>query len=179
MASIAGASQCSPTSSDVEGPFYLPDTPYREEIAPPGVAGERLNVSGYVLAQDCKTPVQGVLIEVWHTDARGNYKGKNEGERFRGRMRSKKGGSYSFSTIMPGRYLLGKSYRPAHIHFRISHPGYETLITQLYFKDDPYLSPKDPCGAGCRSGDPARIMALERGKAGSKGSFNIILKKLR
>jgi catechol 1,2-dioxygenase len=29
--------------------------------------------------------------------------------------------------------------RPAHIHFRIDAPGYESLTTALYSSDDPYV----------------------------------------
>ena len=30
-------------------------------------------------------------------------------------------------------------YRPAHIHFMIAQPGYETLVTHLFIDGDPYL----------------------------------------
>ncbi|MEX0859938.1 MAG: hydroxyquinol 1,2-dioxygenase, partial [Cucumibacter sp.] len=30
-------------------------------------------------------------------------------------------------------------YRPAHLHFMIAHPGYETLVTHLFIAGDPYL----------------------------------------
>ena len=169
------ANECLPTEADIEGPFYLPETPFREEIAPPAVKGERLVVTGRILSNDCITPLEGVIIELWHTDTEGSYKGKAEADRFRGRIRSDRDGSYRFSTIVPGRYRLGKNYRPAHIHFRISHPGYETLVTQLYFLGDPYLAPNDPCDRDCRSGDPKRIMALQNKEGRYKGLFMIIM----
>ena len=31
------------------------------------------------------------------------------------------------------------NWRPAHIHFMLSAAGYETLVTQLFTDDDPYL----------------------------------------
>ena len=31
-------------------------------------------------------------------------------------------------------------WRPAHLHFKIEAPGYETLITHVFRKDDPYLA---------------------------------------
>jgi hydroxyquinol 1,2-dioxygenase len=37
----------------------------------------------------------------------------------------------------------GHPWRPAHMHFRISAPGFETLVTQVYREDDPYLD-SDP-----------------------------------
>jgi hydroxyquinol 1,2-dioxygenase len=30
-------------------------------------------------------------------------------------------------------------WRPAHLHFMIQAPGYETLVTHVFRKDDPYL----------------------------------------
>jgi hypothetical protein len=42
-----------------------------------------------------------------------------------------------FETILPGKYLNGSQYRPSHIHFKITPPGFPTLITQLYFQGDP------------------------------------------
>ena len=36
--------------------------------------------------------------------------------------------------------MLGRhTWRPAHLHFTISAPGHEPLITQLYFADGPWL----------------------------------------
>jgi hydroxyquinol 1,2-dioxygenase len=33
----------------------------------------------------------------------------------------------------------GHPWRPAHMHFKISAPGYEPLTTHVYRQDDPYL----------------------------------------
>ena len=58
-----------------------------------------------------------------------------------------------FTTVQPASYpvptdgpvgellgVMGKHpYRPAHIHFQIEAPGYETLTTHLFVKGDPYL----------------------------------------
>jgi protocatechuate 3,4-dioxygenase beta subunit len=66
-------------------------------------------------------------------------------------------------------------YRPAHIHLKISHPDYKTVVTQLYFKDDPYLWPNDACGSGCRSNDLLRIIALVNDGGVLSGTFDIVL----
>jgi len=47
--------------------------------------------------------------------------------------------------------------RPAHIHFKISAPGYNGVTTQLYFEGDPNLS-SDPL----RAVRPALIRPLIR-----------------
>ena len=49
-------------------------------------------------------------------------------------------GSYSFKTIIPGHYLNGSQYRPAHIHVTVTAAGHKSLTTQLYFEGDPYNS---------------------------------------
>ncbi len=64
--------------------------------------------------------------------------------------------------------------RPAHIHFRVSAPGFRTLVTQLYFEGDPYLQPNDSCGS-CGSDDPARIMALDPVGERQAGTFDVTL----
>jgi catechol 1,2-dioxygenase len=30
-------------------------------------------------------------------------------------------------------------YRPAHVHFKVSAPGHQTLVTELFSAGDPYL----------------------------------------
>jgi catechol 1,2-dioxygenase len=172
----ASADICPPTQNDVEGPYYLPDAPFRTDIAAPDEPGEDLMIKGSVRDTDCKTPLKGALVEVWQTDAEGRYYYQDEGYRLRGQLRTDKDGSYTFSSIKPGRYRIGSGYRPAHIHIKVSHPGYRTLVTQLYFKDDPYLWPNDACGSGCRSNDPKRIIALQKEKNRDlEGTFIIIL----
>ncbi len=174
----ASANICPPTQNDVEGPYYLPDAPFRTEISTPDEPGEHVIIKGAVLDTDCKTPLKDALVEVWQTDAEGRYYYRDEGYRLRGQMKADKNGSYEFSSIKPGRYRIGGGYRPAHIHVKVSQPGYRTLVTQLYFKDDPYLWPNDACGSGCKSNDPKRIIELITKKNKPlEGTFIIYLDK--
>ena len=174
----ASGEECSPTQNDVEGPYYLPDAPFRTDISTPGEPGTHIIINGSVLETDCNTPIKDALVEVWQTDAEGKYYYREEGFRLRGQMKSDKNGSYAFTTIKPGRYRVGSGYRPAHIHIKVSHPGYSTLVTQLYFRNDPYLWPNDACGNGCKSNDYKRIMDLKPGENRSlEGTFIIIMEK--
>ncbi len=174
----ASAGFCPPTQNDVEGPYYLPDAPFRTEIAAPEEPGDRIIIKGGVLQINCKTALKEALIEVWQTDAGGKYYYKVEGYRLRGQLKTDKNGVYEFSTIKPGRYKIGGGYRPAHIHIKVSYPGYKTLVTQIYFRDDPYLWPNDACGGGCKSDDSKRIIFLETDKDGRlEGTFRIYLGK--
>jgi protocatechuate 3,4-dioxygenase beta subunit len=75
-------------------------------------------------------------------------------------MRVDGSGRYEFQTMVPkpytvptdgpvGRYLeaIGQHpWRPAHIHFKVTAPGHQTLVTQVFFPDDPYLD-NDTIGA--------------------------------
>src|SRR5829696_1313930 len=48
-------------------------------------------------------------------------------------------------------------WRPAHIHFKVTAPGHRTLVTQVFFPDDPYLE-NDTIGAV----KPALVRPVER-----------------
>jgi protocatechuate 3,4-dioxygenase beta subunit len=168
---------CEPTGSDVEGPFHVDGAPQRTVLAEADEPGDRLVVEGTVYGPDCTTPVAGAMLDVWHADAEGNYHEADQDYRLRGQMMTDADGRYRLETIRPGNYPLGNSMRPAHIHFTITKPGYAPLTTQLYFAGDPFLSPNDPCGGGCNSGDPTLIIDLDEpaGQVDWRGTFDIVL----
>jgi catechol 1,2-dioxygenase len=173
VACAEGRKVCAPTPENVEGPYYLPDAPFRERIATPETGGSKLTLAGTVFAQDCFTPLTGAVIDVWQTDASGEYDFSNK-FRLRGRARADSKGIYRVETIVPGRYRAGRTYRPAHIHLRVSHPEGRTLVTQVYFRGDPELG-RDPFVL------PALIIPLERDKdeegEAYLGVFDIVLRQ--
>ncbi|TXD36556.1 hypothetical protein FRC98_12005 [Lujinxingia vulgaris] len=171
------AGQCQPTGSDIEGPFYEPGAPQRIQLASAEEPGERILIEGTVFEPDCQTPIEGALIDVWQADAEGNYhSGANY--RLRAQIVTDASGNYRIETIRPGHYLNAGAFRPAHIHFTITRPGFIPLTTQLYFADDPYLAPNDSCGV-CASDDPTLIMDLSDGPEGfeKQGRFDIIMRR--
>jgi protocatechuate 3,4-dioxygenase beta subunit len=176
---VTEAGTCRPTMNDVEGPYYLTGSPFRDKIAGPDEQGERIIVSGTVRKSDCQTPVRNALIEVWQTDAKGKYYYSEDEYRLRGQLKADEKGRYQFSTIKPGRYRIMSGFRPAHIHLKISHPDFKTVTTQLYFKGDPYLWPNDACGPGCKSNDPLRIISLQDRQGMRSGNFDVILDPVR
>jgi len=179
-AAVSPGEGCEPTRSDNDGPFYLPGAPRRSKIAGPEEPGERLQIRGTVMAGDCRTPLAGALLDVWQADASGRYHGRGEDFRLRGQLMTNARGEYEFETIRPGQYDMGGGRRPAHIHFTVSSPEYQPLTTQLYFAGDPNLGKDDPCGRGCDSDDPRRIIRPEReGSGPGTGRFDIILRRSR
>jgi protocatechuate 3,4-dioxygenase beta subunit len=155
------------TASDVEGPMYRDDPPWREKPAKiyeryDGMAdGDVLFVRGTVTSTD-GTPLPEAVVDVWQTGPNGYdfWDPRQPENNFRGRMRVEESGAYEFETMVPtpytvptdgpvGRYLeaMGQHpWRPAHIHFKVSAPAHDTLVTQVFFPDDPYLE-NDTIGA--------------------------------
>lgn len=126
---------CRVTDDNILGPYYKDGAPFRNDIRD-GQSGELMIVSGTVLGLDGCTPLAGAVIDVWQANADGAY--DTAGYTLRGRMQADYAGRYSLTTIFPGRYLNGTTYRPAHVHYRVSHPNNVDLTTQLYFEGDPY-----------------------------------------
>jgi len=127
------------TTGDILGPFYRPNAPFRDDLTGDGVQGRKLVVKGRVIGRDCKTVVKDALVDVWQCDVNGEYDNRSNNFRLRGRQQVDDGGEYAFTTIMPGRYLNGRQFRPAHIHFRVTGAGHRELISQLYFAGDPHI----------------------------------------
>ncbi len=122
------AEPCLATPAEPEGANYLPDAPFKDVIYPPGTRGVRLVMSGTIFADDCRTPLDGTIMDVWQVDAQGHY---DFSDRFvlRGKVRTDERGRYQFETIVPAQY----GSRPPHMHLKISHPDAAILTTQLYF----------------------------------------------
>ncbi|MCS7219931.1 MAG: carboxypeptidase regulatory-like domain-containing protein [Anaerolineae bacterium] len=108
--------------------------------APPQVAqGELLLLYGQV-TDKAGTPIAGVTVVIWQTDANGIYdhprapftEQRDKAFQFFGTAITDEQGLYMFRTIVPGRY----SPRPRHIHVKVKREGQELLTTQFYFAMD-------------------------------------------
>lgn len=129
---------CDRTTLDYygQGPFYTANAPVivNNQLADANESGTRLIISGVVRTLDCSEIIPDTLIDIWHANDIGQY--DTSGFNLRGTIRSNSQGFYLFETILPGKYLNGAAYRPRHIHFKITPPGFSTLTTQLYFEGD-------------------------------------------
>lgn len=152
---------CTPTFKDGGGPYYEPNTPFRDDIAPSVNTGDRLIVSGRLYESDCLTPIAHGVIDIWQASEEGNY----EAEWYRGQITTDSQGYYSFSTVIPLGYGEGTAYRPPHIHFKVHINGIEQITSQMFF----------PIVRGTPGFDEAYIMHLEKEDDAYYGYHNIIL----
>ncbi|MEF0942981.1 intradiol ring-cleavage dioxygenase [Rhizobium sp. BR 362] len=146
------------SESTVLGPFHVADAP---EL-PMGAnicldqKGEDMVISGRILDTEGR-PIENAVLDVWQANDEGFYdvqqKGIQPDFNLRGIFRTGKDGHYWFRAVKPKYYpipdngpvgqLLGAlgrhPYRPAHLHYIIKAPGFETLTTHIFDPDDPYI----------------------------------------
>lgn len=135
-----------PTEDNILGPFYRQGAPYRAKITPPLEPGTVLLIRGRVWGFDSKRPLAGAVLDIWQANASGRYDNDDprnppaEGVfRNRARLITDENGFYEFETIHPAPYQIGANdWRPSHIHYLVRQPGYQALVTQLYFRGDPH-----------------------------------------
>lgn len=117
-----------------------------EDMAPPGVAGERVRIEGRVVDADGR-PVNDAAVEIWQANSHGKYASPEDTQQkpvepaFRGYGRSltDEAGAFRFRTIKPGRVpgLDGRLQAP-HLTVTIFMRGLlKQLQTRIYFPDDP------------------------------------------
>ena len=145
------------TEATVFGPFHVEGAPayaLGADLAN-GAPGEPCFVRGQVRGLGGEA-VSGAEIQVWQADAEGFYDVQHADlaeHRSRGVLRSAPDGGFHFKTIVAceypvptdgpaGRMLgaLGRhAWRPAHLHFMITAPGYRRLITHVFRRGGRYL----------------------------------------
>ena len=168
-----------PTTTDILGPFYRPDSPLRTNLRLPNSNGTQIVLKGYIFKENGETPINNALVEIWHCDENEVYDNTSDEYKYRGGQRTKADGKYEFKSILPVPYKADQkdesSWRPAHIHMRVSVPNQQDLITQIYFKDGKYVETDK------YSSDPKAInRILTISKNNSKESeiiFNVIMSK--
>jgi catechol 1,2-dioxygenase len=164
------------TTNDILGPFYRENAPVRNDLTIHNPVGNRIYLKGNVFENDCITPIKDASIEIWHCDVSGNY--DNDSAEFKNRAQwlSDSKGAYNFKTILPGKYLNGKLYRPSHIHFRITAKGYKEIISQLYFEGDPHIT-SDPWASDKKAEHRIIKIIPEDVQGGLTLVFNMYLSK--
>jgi hydroxyquinol 1,2-dioxygenase len=150
-------SRADATSSSVLGPFHVSGAP------PLAVGGDmKRNFGGPVLLaegviRDIEgTPIAGAQIDIWQTAPNGLYASQDDAQdtfSFHGLMTVGDDGRYAFTTVKPVEYTVPSDgpvgdilracgrhpWRPSHLHYIVTAPGYRTLVTEVFPDDDPYL----------------------------------------
>jgi protocatechuate 3,4-dioxygenase beta subunit len=171
--------ECNPTTLDYygEGPFYTENPPFVDDgqLAGPDEPGTRLIITGRVYNLDCTEFIPDTVIDIWHANDAGAY--DNTGFNLRGKVLSNSQGFFMFETVYPGNYPNGGSFRPSHIHIKVTAPDTETLTTQLYFAGDQYI--ESDAAASITEGEfdaSHRIITLEENGQGKlEGTWDIVV----
>ena len=123
-----------------QGPFYTANAPniQNNQLADINEVGTKIVISGRVFNLDCSEAIPNTIFDIWQANDAGSY--DNSGFNLRGKAVSNSQGFYIFESIKPGLYLNGSTYRPSHIHFKITTPFHSAFTTQLYFSGDPYIA---------------------------------------
>lgn len=149
-----------PTSNVILGPFWSPNAPFRSLgdsiIQDPNPNGQVTYMHGRLSDMETGKPVVGAVLDIWQASANGQYDFQDPNQsdnNLRGKFLSNENGEfwwycyhptpYSLPTDGPAGVLLNlmdrSPMRPAHIHLKITHPDYATVINQIYPNDDPHL----------------------------------------
>ena len=173
------------TTSQTVGPFFTIGltTLDRNNLAGPGVSGERLTISGRVLDGD-GVGVPDAMLEIWQANSHGKYAHPEDTQNkplesaFQGygRIPTDANGVFRFQTIKPG-CVAGLDDKPQAPHILVSvfmRGLLRRLVTRIYF-------PGESANAGdvaLNLVEPARRATLVARKlAGQEGNleWNVIL----
>ena len=119
-----------PTPETDPGPHDFSVAPAATSLWREGDDGEPLFLHARVL-DTCGKGVKGAHIRMLHA----NQDGEHDANRWRTHLTTGDAGEFKVVTVYPG-YA---GYLARHIHFIISHPDYRTLVTRLFFKNDPAI----------------------------------------
>jgi len=175
------------------GPFYPRELPLDSDNDLTRVAGQAGEASGQAVHVFGRVvdlegrPLAGTRVEIWQCDALGLYHhpGDRAGRRdpaFQGygQMTSAGDGGYRFRTIKPVPY----PGRTPHIHFAVTAPGRERLVTQMYLAGHPqnqrdgiFMGVRDPAARASLLVDFTPETAAELGAddGAPAGRFDIVL----
>lgn len=145
------------TEATVFGPFHVEGAPHYalDADVANGAKGEPCWVRGHVRSTD-GSAIADAELQVWQADVDGFYdvQYRDDGaHRARGVLHTDAEGMFRFKSIVAEPYpiphdgpvgrllesLARHPWRPAHLHFMITAPGHERLITHVFREGGEYL----------------------------------------
>ncbi|MDF1709065.1 MAG: dioxygenase [Paracoccaceae bacterium] len=181
------------TPNTLPGPFYRADAPARadgDSISFDG-RGVPLHFAAEVTDLD-GDPVAGARLEVWQANGDGLYENQDPDRQpefnLRGVFRTDGTGRVSIRSVRPAGYAvpadgpvgqlarrLGLGLRrPAHMHFRITAAGFQTLTTHVFDAADPDIG-RDPLFAV----HPALLATFVPNGDGVRAAYRFVLARAR
>jgi len=151
--------ESSTTDSALLGPFYVEGRPTVDNGSDisDGVGGTPMFVTGRVVGDDGH-PIAGAKVDTWHSDGEGFYDVQQTEKlhdqfAMRALLTTDDHGRFWYRSITPRYYPVPTDgpcgeilraanrspMRPQHVHFWFTANGYQPLITQLFWRDDPYI----------------------------------------
>lgn len=186
------------TPNTVAGPFYrsdVPEMPLGANISLDG-NGQPLEVAGRIVALDGQG-IGDATVEVWQANGEGLYENQEPDRQpefnLRGQFRADARGRFHFTTVKPKGYTLPSDgpvgqlmsalglglERPAHIHFRVSAKGFETLTTHIFDRSDPAIGRDAIFGVKPELMAEFRALPPSGGKRTYKLDLNLVLCRQR
>ncbi|KAL0942743.1 catechol dioxygenase [Colletotrichum truncatum] len=164
---IVTDSGASPTSSTILGPFWSPETPFRDlgasVVQNMPKDGQLTKFHGTIFDVDTGKGIPNAVFDMWQASTNGKYDvfdlENQTRHNLRGKFRTDENGDFWFYCLKPTEYAIDTSgpsadllkimgrhpYRPAHIHMMVTHDDYVGVTAQLYPRDDPYLETDTAC----------------------------------
>ncbi|KAK5056715.1 hypothetical protein LTR84_012247 [Exophiala bonariae] len=156
-----------PTSSAILGPFWSPETPFRDlgasVVQDMPKDGQLTFFHGVIKDAETGKGIPNCVFDMWQASTNGKYDvfdpENQTRHNLRGKFRTNEEGKFWFYCLKPTEYAIDTSgpsadllkimgrhpNRPAHIHMMVTHDDYVGVTAQLYPNDDPWLETDTVC----------------------------------